>query len=101
MNLSLTEFIFKNLKTLEWNVELLEDYGWKQREDCSKTVVSALNNLKNKKGYDDRTMKPLIKKLKQELYEFLDSKVCKDYFLRCEVEETVIEEESRREICKS
>lgn len=65
--LSLTEYLWENMNTVQFNVRLLETYTLQTRNETRNKFNCAIKNLKQRKRYNKRTMNPKICKLKKNL----------------------------------
>ncbi|KAI7898355.1 uncharacterized protein BX663DRAFT_564745 [Cokeromyces recurvatus] len=99
--LSLAEYLWENMNSVQFNVRLLETYTLQTRNENRNKFICAFKNLKRRKRYNKRTMNPKICKLKKDLDEFLKTTECKDYFMNCALISSINNEEIAREIFKS
>ncbi|KAL7332576.1 hypothetical protein PS15p_204594 [Mucor circinelloides] len=99
--LSLTDYLWKNINSVQFNVGLLEAFSFQTPDEAQKKVKTAIQNIKKRKRYNKRTMYPSICKIKKDFAEFLNTVDCKNYFTNYALISSINNEETEREIFKS
>jgi hypothetical protein len=69
---SLTDYIWQNMKSIRFNVNLLHTYYLKNPDDAKKNFKKAIKNVKKRKRYNVRVMGPLLNKINKDLDEVND-----------------------------